>query len=324
MKVIIPVAGAGTRLKPHTLHLPKALLPVGGRTVLGHILTSLEDLQPEEIIFVVGQQGDAIETFVAEHYSFVTRFVKQTELLGLGYAIHLALEQIDNGPLMIILGDTVLDCDCHSFVDTGEYVLGVKPVDDPGRFGIADTEDGWIVGLQEKPTKPRSNLALVGAYYFSESTRLKEALTSLIERGTTTNGEVQLTDALQIMIAARVKFRPFDVGHWYDCGKKETLLQTNRDLLAKLPAPPTIEGSKLIPPLFIDPTARIIDSEIGPNVSISAGVVIQRSVVADSIIGEDSQVIDADLRDSLIGRRAVIKGGKGRFNIGDWSEVDGS
>ncbi|MBU8934638.1 MAG: NTP transferase domain-containing protein [candidate division Zixibacteria bacterium] len=324
MKVIIPVAGAGTRLKPHTLHLPKALLPVGGQTVLGHILAPIKVLNPDEVIFVIGYQGQMIKDYIENNYSFQSRFVPQTELLGLGYAIHLALETVSEGPIVIILGDTVIECDCHEFTDTGDYVLGVKPVVDARRFGIAEIEDGTIVGLEEKPDKPRSNLALVGAYYFSEPTLLKSALRTLVEQRTTTNGEIQLTDALQMMISDGIKFRPYDVGHWYDCGKKETLLQTNRDLLAKLPAPPPIEGSKLIPPLYIDPSARIVNSVVGPNVSISEGVVVEHSTIADSILGADSRIVDSEIEGSIVGRSTIINRVTGRVNIGDCSEIDGS
>ncbi|RKX25924.1 MAG: nucleotidyl transferase [Candidatus Zixiibacteriota bacterium] len=322
MKVIIPVAGAGTRLKPHTLHVPKPLMTVGGKRVLDHVLMPIVALDPDEVIFVIGHRGQMIVDYIKKHYSFKSRFVPQTKLLGLGYAIHLALDAVDDGPVLIILGDTVAECDCHEFINTSDYVLGVKSVNDPHRFGIAELENGWVVGLEEKPVNPHGNLALVGAYYFKQSILLKKVLRSIVNVGTTTNGEIQLTDALQKMISEGVKFKPYQVNDWYDCGKRDTILESNRHLLTKLPPPTPIDGSVLIPPLHISPSAKIFRSIIGPNVSVSEGVIIENSIISDSIIGEHSRINDTVLEDSILGCRAIVRGNKIRANIGDWSEID--
>ncbi|MEA2030014.1 MAG: sugar phosphate nucleotidyltransferase [candidate division Zixibacteria bacterium] len=323
MKVIIPVAGEGTRLRPHTLYVPKSLLAVGGKPMLAHILTPIETLNPDEVIFVVGHLGQMIVEYVKEHYSFKPRFVPQTRLLGLGYAIYLALKDIDdNSPVLIILGDTIIDCNNHKFIDAGDNVLGVKSVNDPHRFGIAELDDGWIVGVEEKPTNPKSNLALIGAYYFKQSAPLKKALEKIVYGGATTNGEIQLTDALQIMIRDGVKFRPYQIDNWYDCGERETLLGSNQYLLTKLPPPVPIDGSVLTPPLYISPSAQISKSIVGPYVSISEGAIIENSIVTNSIIGEHSHISDAILEESITGFNAVVKGNKKRVDIGDWSEID--
>ncbi|HOZ08850.1 MAG TPA: nucleotidyltransferase family protein, partial [candidate division Zixibacteria bacterium] len=169
IRVIVPVAGAGTRLQPHTLTLPKALLPVGGKPALAHVLEPLVPLEPEEVVFVIGHLGDQIIDYVRENYRIKARFAAQEKLLGLGYALHLALREMADGPTLVILGDTVVECDYGAFLGAGEYVLGLRSVDNPHRFGVAEVDGGRIVGLEEKPADPRSNLALIGLYYFSDT-----------------------------------------------------------------------------------------------------------------------------------------------------------
>ncbi len=322
LKVIIPVAGAGTRLQPHTLTTPKALLHVGGEPVLAHVMESLAALEPEEVIFVIGHKGDQIIDFVRREYDFNCRFVPQDKLLGLGYALHLGLKDIDDGPVLILLGDTIVACDCAEFVNAGDYVLGLRQVDDPRRFGIAEVSDGYIYALEEKPANPKTNLALIGLYYFSESTRLTDELEALVRNGTTTGGEIQFTDALHAMIEGGIKFVPYEVEGWYDCGKKETLLSSNRELLAKQPQPDPIEGSLLIPPVHVSPTAKIVNSIIGPNVSIAEGVVIENAIVRNSIVNDSAEVYNIVIEDSLVGLGAVVRGSGRRVNVGDASHVD--
>ena len=174
MRVIIPVAGAGTRLRPHTFSTPKPLLTVGGKPVLAHILEPILTLPITEVVFVLGVMADQMREYIDSHYTFRTRYIVQKELLGLGYALHLALEQIGSGPVLIILGDTIVHCEFNQFIRTGANVLGVRAVSDPHRFGIAEISDNRVVGLEEKPRQPKTNLALVGLYYFTESTFLNE------------------------------------------------------------------------------------------------------------------------------------------------------
>lgn len=323
MKVIIPVAGAGTRLQPHTLTLPKALLPVGDRPVLAHVLAPLVALEPEEVVFVIGHKGSQIMDYVRDNYSFKTRFVPQEKLLGLGYALHLAMKDLDDGPALIILGDTVVDCDCDKFLGAGDYVLGLRQVENPHRFGIAEVRDNYVVGLEEKPEDPKTNLALIGLYYFADTGLLKKELANLVRTGHTTSGEIQLTDALHAMIEAGIKFAPYEVEGWFDCGKKETLLSSNRELLKRLPDPKPVDGSVIVPPVYIAPDARIDGSIIGPNVSVLAGAAIEGSVVRNSIISEEAFVRHAVLDHSLIGRKATVTGKAQVLNIGDASHANG-
>ena len=322
MKVIIPVAGIGTRLRPHTHSIPKPLLEVAGKPVLSHVLDPTLALNPEEVIFVVGYKGKDIETFVREQYSFRSRFVYQDRLLGLGYALDLALTEAGDDPVLIVLGDTIIESDLGELVEAGDNVLGLMQVGDPKRFGIAEIRDGVVVGLEEKPENPKSNLALIGLYYFRNPNRLKWALEEIIRSGKTTKGEIQLTDALELMISEGVQFHTYEVQGWYDCGKKETLLDSNSRLLLKGDPPDPIEGSLLIPPVYIAADATVTNSIIGPNVSISSGTTVENSIIRNSIVGSQTTITNVVLDDSLVGSEVTVNGESRKLNIGDSSEID--
>jgi len=322
MKIIIPVAGVGTRLQPHTLTTPKPLLEITNKPVLDYILEPLLELDPEEFIFVVGHKGQMIIDYVKEKFSVKSSFVPQTELLGLGFAVRLALEQITNENTMIILGDTIVECDFHKLVESGDYVLGVREVDDPHRFGIAELKDGFVSGLEEKPKNPKSNLALIGLYYFKESDALKESLINLISSGKTTSGEIQLTDALQNMISQGTKFVSHNVQGWYDCGKKETMLSTNSHILSQNYQHIDIDSSNITPPVIISPSAKIINSTLGPNVSIGDDTIISNSKISNSIIGNNVLMNNSELKDSIIGNLSKIEGVKDVINVGERTEIN--
>jgi glucose-1-phosphate thymidylyltransferase len=321
MKIIIPVAGAGTRLQPHTLTIPKPLLEIANKPVLDYVLEPLLELKPDEIIFVIGHKGQMIIDYVRKRYSVKTSFVPQSKLLGLGFAVHLALEKITNEPTMIVLGDTIVECDFAKVIDNGDYVLGVREVDDPHRFGIAEINDGIVAGLEEKPENPKSNLALIGLYYFKESVSLKESLIRLINSGKTTNGEIQLTDALQSMISNGTKFVSHNVQGWYDCGKKETMLTTNNHILDKQTQSVKIEGSKIIHPVLICPSTKITNSTLGPYVSVGSGTEIRGSKISNSIIGHKAIIKDSELKDSLVGNSSKIDGVSKVLNVGEKTEI---
>lgn len=324
MKVVIPVAGVGARLRPHTNTIPKPLLEVAGKPILAHILDPLKSLDIEEIIFVIGHLGDQIEAYVTESYSFKSSFVEQDKLLGLGYAVNLALSSSDNSELLIILGDTIAECDLVEFTNKSDYVLGVKEVSDPERFGIAAVENGYVTELVEKAENPPGNLALIGLYYFKETAQLKSELEKLVSADIRTSGEIQLTDALQGMIKSGTKFVASEVEGWHDCGKKETMLKTNEHFLKRASATLNYNGSKILPPVHISETAIITKSVIGPNVSIAAAVTISDSVISNSIIAEDSTLKNAEIRDSLIGKNVFVAHYKGILNLGDNSIIEGS
>lgn len=321
MKVIIPAAGIGSRLRPQTHTIPKALLHVAGKPILAHILDSVVSLKPEEITIVTGFLGDMVREYVQENYSVKTRFVNQEELLGLGYAVYLALEENSQEPVLIILGDTIVETDMAAFVSSGENVLGLMSVDDPQRFGIADVNSGKVTRLVEKPEKPESDLAVIGLYYVSNADMLRRKLEQLISNDSRTKGEIQLTDALQEMIKEGIVFGAYTVDGWFDCGKRETLIETNRHFLEKLPPPAKIEGSIVLAPSYIAPSAKIEDSIIGPYVSISEGAIVQNSIIRNSIIGYHAEVRKALLNNSLIGHRAVVSDNFKELNVGDSSEI---
>lgn len=321
MKVVIPVAGEGTRLRPHTHSTPKPLLEIAGKAILDYILKPIEKLNPEEVIFVIGYRGEQIREFVAKSYSFKSTFVVQDELHGLGYAVSLAMSSVDNSDVLIVLGDTIVELDLKEFVNAGDNVLGVKKVDDPERFGIAAVNDGFVTSLVEKPKEQIGNLALIGLYYIKNSKSLDTALKTLVESGKRTKGEIQLTDALAEMIKTGTKFLPFEVNGWFDCGTKETTLATNQHFLSKLTAPKKIEGCNFVPPVFISSSAKVEKSTIGPNVSVGDSASISDSTITNSIIGKNSEIKAASIKDSLIGSDAFVSKFTGILNLGDNSEV---
>ena len=323
MKAIIPAAGVGTRLRPHTHTLPKALLYVAGKPIIAHILDDVVPLKPSTIVLIVGYKGELIEEWVRKQYpTLPVEFVYQTERRGIGHAIDLARAAADTGePLLIVLGDTIIKTDLNAVVTQPTNVLGVKEVGDPRRFGVCEVSGGRISRLVEKPENPPSNLALVGLYFLRRGTGLFQAVRETIERNITTNNEYQITDALELMIERGEEFAPFVIDEWFDCGKPEAMLETNRKLLKNAPSARPIEGSIIIPPVSISPGAEIVNSIIGPYVSIAERAVVHSSVIRDSVLAEGATVTDALLESSLIGTNAVIRGGFKKLDVGDSSEI---
>lgn len=323
MKVIIPVAGIGKRLRPHTYSVPKALLHVAGKPMLAHILDIVRKLKPSEVILIVGFLGEQIVDYVRSSYKFKCTFIEQRELKGLGYAVNMASPQMDEDePVLIILGDTIFDADLLPVIKGRHDALGVKRVADPRRFGIVEMKGRFVKRLIEKPAKPTSRLAVVGVYYIRSTGLLKESLREIISNDIVTKDEYQLTDALQLMIDRGAKFRTFNIKGWYDCGKPETLLETNRRLLAKAKRVRRLAGSTVIPPAFVSKTARVKSCTLGPNVSVADGAVLRGSTIRNTIIGRGAVVENSTLDWSLIGNGARIKGATGSLNVGDSSEID--
>ncbi len=324
INVIIPAAGVGTRLRPHTHTVPKALLPVAGQPILGHILERLSALKDIGTIrIVIGFLGEQIEEFVQKKFDLPVRFVHQDELLGLGYAVHLALEDTpDDRPLLVILGDTILDVDLAAFVIGSDDTLGVKAVDDPRRFGVIETDGEYVKRLVEKPANPPSNLAVVGLYGIQSTKLLRQCLKDVVASAKTTAGEIQMTDALQYMVERGSKMRAVLVDGWFDCGKVETLLETNRYLLAKSSLCYELESSLVLPPVYIAPSASVERSVIGPYVSIGDNARIADSVVKNSIIADGAQVSRCILEDSLVGARAIVERHSEHLNVSDSSIAD--
>lgn len=320
---IIPVAGVGTRLRPHTHTLPKVLLPVAGKPILAHILDDLPSLGIGRAVLVVGYMGDLIRDYVERHYGgLAVDFVDQPERLGLGHAVSLAEPFADDRPLLVILGDTIFEADLRGVLAGDASSIGVKAVEDPRRFGIVETDaNGRVSRLVEKPEHPTSNLAIAGVYYFRRGRPLFDALRELQAGNIRTRGEFQLTDAMQRMLDAGQILTTFPIEGWYDCGKTETLLETNRILLAKRAGSPKVPGSIVHGPVAIGEGAALENCIVGPHVSIAAGARLRNAVVRDSIINENAVVEDIMLEGSVVGENAVVRGGFNHVNVGDSSEV---
>ncbi|NIM20365.1 MAG: NTP transferase domain-containing protein [Candidatus Latescibacteria bacterium] len=324
MKAVVPAAGIGKRLRPHTYTLPKALLYVAGKPIISHILDDVLALDPTSVILIIGYKAELVKSYVQEHYPKApVEFVFQEERRGIGHAIHLTEAVASTGePLLIILGDTIIKADLRAVIDVDCNVLGVKSVEDPRRFGVCEIDHGRITRVVEKPKDPPSNLALVGLYYLPDSPLLFECLKKQIEGDIQKLGEYQVTDALQMMIDRGAEFRPFSIEEWFDCGKKEALLETNRSLLEGRKDPPIIEGSIILPPVSLSPNAEIENSIIGPYVSIASHVVVRNSIIRDSVIDEGAAVKECLLDGSIVGSKAVIVGAFQSLNVGDSCEVN--
>lgn len=324
MKVILPLAGLGTRLRPHTHSKPKPLVSVAGNTVLGHVLDRLAGLPIEEVIFITGHLGQQIEQYVAPRYRFRARYVEQKELRGQAHAIDLASDFIDQ-PVLIVFVDTLVETDLLRLTTVkSDGVLYVREVEDPRRFGVAVVCDGLVTRLVEKPKELVSNLAVIGVYYLRAWQLLRQALRDLIARDIQTGGEYYLADALQLMIDGGAKLEAWPVESWEDCGTVDALLQTNRYLLShgRERLPDVAQHTVIVPPVYVAPTARIDGSVIGPHVSVAEGATISGSVVRDSIIGDGAILSGVALSGSLVGSKASIRSGFRRLNVGDDSDID--
>ena len=330
LKVVIPMAGLGTRLRPHTWSKPKQLVSVAGKTALDHVLDSLDSLpdpQNIEVINIVGYLGDQIEEHVRTHYpNLRAHFVVQEDPRGQSHAIKLADAYLE-GPMLMVFADTLIETDL-SFLqqETAEAIAWVKPVPDPRRFGVAVVgEDGWVKRLVEKPKEMNNNLAVVGFYYFKDSRALISAIDEQIARDLQLKGEFYLADAVNIMLERGMKMRTQQVEVWLDAGTPEALLETNRYLLANgcnnSVEAAGREGVVIIPPVFIHPTAQVRESIIGPNVSLGAGCVVEHSILRDTILEDEAQTNGVILESSLIGRRALLRRRAGVLNAGDNTEL---
>lgn len=318
-------------MRPHTHTQPKVLLQVAGKAMLDHIIDDLVAAGVDGVTLVVGYLGDRIEEHVREHYSHLTlNFVRQEEMLGLGHAIAICKDIHKNDDrLLIILGDTIVKADFRAMFSMGCSVLAVKAVDDPRRFGTVENRKGTneIIGLVEKAEKPPTNLAIVGVYLLDDPKLLFEGLDHIMKNNIRTKNEFQLTDALAYMLGKKHMMRSFEIEEWLDCGKPETLLETNRRLLELEDNQPhelykkLYPTSVIIPPVIIGRDCKVSNSVIGPYVSMRHEVTIDNSIIRDCTIGKGASITTANLRDSMIGEFAEVEGVSGSLNIGDHSTM---
>jgi glucose-1-phosphate thymidylyltransferase len=329
MKVIIPLAGFGKRMRPHTWSKPKPLLNVAGKPVLGHILDKLADfdVQVDELIFIVGWLGDQIqEYYEASGYPYPARYVEQRELLGQAHAIWLAREHL-TGPVFIIFVDTIFEADLAGLEASAlDGVLYVREVEDPRRFGVAVLDgDHRVTHLVEKPDSFEHRLAVIGVYYVRDAAWLLRAIEELMERDMQTKGEFYLADAYTLMIQQGARFGVREVSVWEDCGTPKDVLMTNRYLLdhgQNTGKVASVVDSVIIPPVYIAPSAQVAQSIVGPYVTVAENSVVKQSIVRDSIIDEGAYIDDTMLDRSLIGKDAVVRGRYRVLNVGDSSRVD--
>ena len=322
MNAIIPVAGRGKRLRPHTHTQPKVLMNVAGKPILAYILDELQSLGVEEIVLVVGHLAEKVEDFVRERYPFRAHFVYQDEPMGNGHAVYVARAHL-TGPTLIVFGDTVFRADLRAAAALPYSAIGVHRVADPRAFGVVEVEEGIVRHLWEKPSAPPSDLAAVGVYMIQRAAPFRRALETLVEGRRMADGEYWLAEALQIMIDSGERLQTFPVEQWYDCGTPEALLRANHALLDDAPPPVVqIAGSVIIPPSAIAETAIVEGSVLGPYATIADGARVTNAVIQESIVNANARVESVLLEHSIIGDNAAVTGRRGRINLGDSSEIE--
>jgi len=330
IKIVIPMAGYGTRLRPHTWSRPKQLISLAGKGVLSHILDmfkTLPDPDNVEFVFIVGYLGGKIKEYMDEHHpNYKVNYVLQEEMKGQSHAIYLAKDDL-NGPMLMVFADTLIETNLTFLADVQDDVVAwVKPVPDPRRFGVTEIgEDGYVKRLIEKPKEMYNNLAVVGFYYFKESANLIAAIEEQMTQGEKLKGEYFLADAVNIMLKGGAKMITHRVDVWLDAGTSDAVLETNRYLLSNGHDNSSEVNRRtdvtVIPPVYVHPSADVRSSVIGPYTSIGANCVINNSVIRDSILENEAQTDDIVLERSLIGQNACVQGHSRSFNIGDDSEI---
>jgi glucose-1-phosphate thymidylyltransferase len=325
MKVIIPLAGKGTRLRPHTHITPKPMLKIAGKPVIDYVMEDLERLgNIEQVIYITGHLKDKVEEYARKKYSFPSVFIEQKVQDGTAGAVHLAQPYVDQ-PVFIIFVDTIFDADLSVVNRTdADGIIWVKTVEDYQRFGVVVSDDaGNMTKIVEKPSTPVSKRANIGLYYIKNWKLLYEGIDHVLKQPKN-KGEYYLTDAFQYMIERGAKIKVVDVEGWYDAGEQGTLLETNRTMLerGRAKAPTSIPaGVKIVEPVYIEDDVTLRASTIGPNVSIGAGSTVEQSELRDTIVGTGATVSNSKLALSMVGDAAVVDGVTGRLNVSDHSVV---
>jgi len=325
MKVIIPLAGKGTRLRPHTHITPKPMLKIAGKPVIDYVMEDLQRLgNVEQVVYITGHLKEKVEEYARTKYPFDAVFIEQKVQDGTAGAVALAREYVYQ-PVFIIFVDTIFDTDLSVVNRTdADGIIWVKTVEDYQRFGVVVTDnEGNMTKIVEKPSTPISKRANIGLYYIRNWKLLYEGIDWTLKQPKN-KGEYYLTDAFQYMIDHGAKIKAIDVEGWYDAGEQGTLLETNRIMLEKGRArrpsslPPDV---RVIDPVYVEDNVVLANTTIGPNVSIGAGSRLEGSELRDTIVGSGSTVTNAKLTDSLIGDSAIVEGVRGQINVSDHSIV---
>jgi len=328
MKIILPVAGKGTRLRPHTHTKAKSLVHVAGKTVLEHIISRLVPLNAQELIFIIDENGSQIQEFMQNKFPELScSYITQQERKGPAHAVWLAAPRINPGDdLLIVFNDTIFDTDLTRIPQLCSDCDGLiysKEVEDYQRFGVNVVTDGLISTMVEKPDTPVSKLAQVGLYYLKDAQRFMAYLTATIEAGDLVKGEYYLPAVFMRMIADGCKLKAPEIDAWLDCGKPETILESNAYLLR---GRHHIHGEAcncvFIEPVHIEKGVVVRNCILGPNVSVAKGCTIERSIIRNSIINSDSTVSDMLLTDTILGDAVQLTGSPRKMNIGDHSLIE--
>jgi glucose-1-phosphate thymidylyltransferase len=325
MQVIIPLAGKGTRLRPHTHLVPKPMLKVAGRPVMDWVMDRLDGLPIEELIFITGHLKEQVEAYARSRYSIPSRFIEQKVQDGTAGAVNLARPHV-HGPVLIIFVDTVFDADLsQAATTTADGIIWAKEVEDYQRYGVVVTDaNGYMTRIVEKPSTPISKLANIGLYFIRDVNALWRGIDHVLA-SPANKGEYYLTDAFQHMIEHGSRILTAEVAGWYDCGQLETTLETNGILLARGAARHPALGADvtLIEPVLIEDGCTVSNCTIGPNVSIDAGTTVRDSMIRNAIIGANCQIHQSQLQDVMIGDWAKVSQFSGSGSIGAHSQVAG-
>lgn len=329
MKLILPVAGYGKRMRPHTWSRPKVLIDVAGKPMLGHVLDQFNDIGLDEVIYITGWLGEQIKPYVETNYpQFGARFVAQEELVGQSHAIWLAREHV-TGPCFIVFADTITRIDLHAMAASdADGVLGVWEVDDPRRFGIAFTRpDGTVERCVEKPATADHKLAIMGTYFIREGRDLIAAIEEQMARDQMLQGEFFLADAFNLMLERGARFTTERMAVWQDCGVPTFHLETNRWLLANGSDNSATTGARLVnstvvPPVNLAEGALIENSTVGPYVVVEQGCTVVNSRLEDTIVMANATIRGSQLHRSLVGERTVVQGVTGSISISDDSQIE--
>lgn len=332
MKIIVPMAGMGKRMRPHTLTVPKPLIPVAGKPIVQWLvedITRVCDEKVEEIAFIIGHFGEETEQRlirIAESLGAKGTIYYQEEALGTAHAILCAAPSL-SGKVIVAFADTLFRAD-FKLDESKEGIIWVQRVENPSAFGVVKLDgNGNITGFIEKPKEFVSDLAIIGIYYFRDGVNLKQELQYLIDNDIRGNNEYQLTDALENMKAKGMVFAPGKVEEWLDCGNKDATVYTNSRVLINhadeltVPESVILENSRVIQPCFIGEHVKLVNSTVGPNVSLGKNSVVENSVVENSIIQSDTKIVKAKIKNAMIGNHVVYSGESEDLSIGDYSVV---
>jgi len=327
MKVIIPLAGKGTRLRPHTHLVPKPMLKIAGKPVMAYILEDLEKLGGvDQVIYITGHLKEKVEQYAKTQFSLPAVFVEQVVQDGTAGAVKLAQPYVDQDVLIIFV-DTIFETDLSVIKTTdADGIIWVKEVEDYQRFGVVVTDkDGNMTKIVEKPSTPISKRANIGLYYVKNWKLLYEGIDYVLSQPKN-KGEWYLTDAFQYMIDKGAKLKVVDVEGWYDAGKLDTLLETNKIVLEKGAArrPKNVEASVTIhDPVYVEDDVTLSNATIGPNVTLGKGSRVEGSTLTDTIVGSRCTIKRSTLHNSLIGDDVVVEGLRGEVTLSDHAEVRG-